>query len=45
VCVLYEVTRSDAARLLLARNVKDVVYQQKSQTRELLQQIKNPMSA
>lgn len=42
VCVLYEVTRSDAARLLLVRNVKDKVYRQKSHTKELLQQIMEP---
>jgi len=43
VCVCFiEVTRSEAARLLLVRNVKDVVYRQKSYTRELLQQIMEP---
>jgi hypothetical protein len=42
VCVLYEVTRSDAVRLRLVRNVKDMVYRQKLHTRELLQQIMEP---
>lgn len=42
VCVVLEVTKSDATGLLLVKQMKDVVYRQKSHTRRLLQQIMEP---